>query len=171
MGAAVDAELPTPGAVAQLRPVLLADDLWAATRWVRLAWAGPTSWQTSLSEQSDDTVIVTGPGGSQRVFQPDSRNANHYFDQAGDYGVLTPTGGGTFTLTEQDGQITTFNSDGTLNYVQDTNGNKITASYTKGMLTSLKASTGQSLGIFAYNAAGLISSVTDSDGQCDNLRL
>ena len=59
---------------------------------------------------------------------------------------------------------TDYTSGGTLNYVQDTNGNRITAGYTGGLLTSLTASSGQSLTI-AYNTAGLISSVSDSTGR------
>ena len=50
------------------------------------------------------------------------------------------------------------------NYIQDTNGNRITAGYTGGQLTSLTDTSGASLTI-AYNAAGLIASVTSSDGR------
>ena len=69
--------------------------------------------------------------------------------------MLTSTGSGAYTLTEQDGTVTAYNADGTLDYVQDTNGNTITAGYTGGLLTSLTASCGQSFTL-AYNAAGLI---------------
>ena len=51
-----------------------------------------------------------------------------------------------------------------LNYVQDTNGNRITASYTNGLLTRLTHSSGQFLTL-AYNAAGLVSTITDSAGR------
>ena len=77
---------------------------------------------------------------------------------------MTPTSNGGFTLTEQDGTVTAYNPNGTLDYVEDTDGNTITAGYTNGLLTSLTASSGQSLNI-AYNAAGLIASVTDSAGR------
>ena len=77
---------------------------------------------------------------------------------------MTPTSNGGFTLTEQDGTVTAYNPNGTLDYVEDTDGNTITAGYTDGQLTSLTASSGQSLNI-AYNAAGLIASVTDSAGR------
>ena len=69
------------------------------------------------------------PSGGQRVFQPDSRPGSDYFDQPGDYGILTKGTGGTFTLQETNGQIEAFNADGTLNYIEDTNGNRITAGY------------------------------------------
>ena len=53
---------------------------------------------------------------------------------------------------------------GQVDYVQDTNGNRITAGYTGGLLTSLTHSDGQSLQI-AYNAAGRIVQVTDPFGR------
>src|SRR5439155_24648322 len=68
-----------------------------------------------------------------------------------------------FLLQEDDGTLTRFASSGSINYVQDTHGNKVNASYTRGLLTSLTATTGQSLTI-AHNGAGLIASVTDSTG-------
>ena len=40
------------------------------------------NWQYSLQKASDGTVTIFGPGGSQRLFQPDSRNGS-YFTQAG----------------------------------------------------------------------------------------
>ena len=75
-----------------------------------------------------------------------------------------PCSGGGYTLTELDGQVTAYNADGSLAYVQDTNGNRITAGYTGGLLTSLTHSSGQSLTL-AYNAAGLVSTITDSAGR------
>ena len=121
------------------------------------------NWQYSLSVASDSTVTVTMPSGVERIFQPDSRGAD-YFAEPGDEGILAQGAGGTFLLQESDGTIEAFNANGTLNYIQDTNGNRITAGYTGGQLTSLTSSSGGSLTI-AYNAAGLIQSVTTSDGR------
>ena len=53
---------------------------------------------------------------------------------------------------------------GKLSYVEDTNGNRITCTYTGGQLTGLAQSSGQYLHI-AYNSAGRINSVTDSVGR------
>ncbi len=68
------------------------------------------------------------PSGEQRIFQPDSRGSD-YFDQPGDHGILTKADDGTFTLQETNGEIEAFNANGTLDYIQDTNGNRITAGY------------------------------------------
>ena len=95
-----------------------------------LGYGWTDDWQYSLSVASDGTVTVTMPSGEQRVFQPDSRGSD-YFDQPGDYGILTEGAGGTFSLQETDGQIEEFNANGTLDYIQDTNGNRITAGYNR----------------------------------------
>ena len=135
-----------------------------------LGYGWSNDWQYSLSVASDGTVRVTMPSGEERIFQPDSRGSD-YFAQPGDHGLLTEGAGGTFILQESDGQVETFNANGTLNYLVDTNNNRVTAVYTGGKLTKLEASSGAptannvvgSLSI-AYNAAGLIASVTSSDG-------
>jgi hypothetical protein len=66
-------------------------------------------------------------------------------------------------VTELDGSITTFNANGTLNYVQDSNGSRITATYTNGLLTQLKASNGSFLAL--YYTSGHLTKVSDSTGR------
>ncbi|MCY2954337.1 MAG: DUF6531 domain-containing protein [Planctomycetota bacterium] len=121
------------------------------------------NWQTALSVAGDGTVVVTVPGGGQRVFQPDARSSD-YFAQAGDHGALTATGGGTFQLREPDGRLAAYRADGKLNFMEDTNGNRITAGYTDNLLTSLTHSSGRSLQI-AWNVAGRIERITDPFGR------
>src|SRR5262249_47574463 len=62
------------------------------------------------------------------------------------------------------GAITGFGADGKVAYIADTNGNRVAAGYTNGLLTSLVASAGQSLS-FTWNGAGRITSITDSTGR------
>jgi len=119
------------------------------------------NWQYSLQQASDGTITIFGPGGSQRIFQPDTRGG--YFAQAGDYGTLSSGIGGTYTLTEKSGIQYTYAANGTLSFIQDLNENQITLGYTGGLLTSLTHSSGQYIHI-AYNAAGLIQTVTDQLG-------
>ncbi|MCX6924165.1 MAG: hypothetical protein NT154_13285, partial [Verrucomicrobia bacterium] len=85
----------------------------------------------------------------------------NYFTQAGDHGTLSSLGGGAFQLSEVNGLAYIFSADGTLNYVVDPNGNRITAGYTGGQLTSLTHSSGQYLQI-GYFGNGRIQTVTDS---------
>ncbi|WP_175517724.1 RHS repeat-associated core domain-containing protein [Planctomicrobium piriforme] len=119
-------------------------------------------WQFSLEQLPDGTVIVHESSDSARSFQPDSRRAGAYFSQTGDAGVLKAVGGG-FELTETSGLKTRYNSAGQLEYIQDINGNRITAGYAGSQLTSLTSSSGGALTI-AYNAAGHVSQISDSAG-------
>jgi RHS repeat-associated protein len=167
---ATDIALPTPGKVSldfsrqYLAPIGSRQTLGP------LGYGWTDDWQYSLAVATDGTVTVNMPGGGQRIFQPDSRGTD-YFAQPGDYGTLLATGGGGFTLTETDGQIESFNADGTLGCIQDTNGNRIAAGYAGGQLTSLTSYSASSPDVplgsltIAYNSAGLITSVTSSDGR------
>ncbi|MHB9065961.1 MAG: RHS repeat-associated core domain-containing protein [Pirellulaceae bacterium] len=119
------------------------------------------SWDAHLTLDSDESVNVYQPGGSIRRFP--LLSGGGYSSQPGDYGTLATRSGGGYTLTEVAGQVTAFFADGRLDFVQDTNGNHITAGYTGGLLTSLTHSSGQSLTL-AYNAAGLVSTITNSVG-------
>ncbi len=128
-----------------------------------LGYGWTDNWQYSLSVGSDGTVTVTMPSGQERVFQPDSRSSA-YFSQPGDHGTLIGEFNGDFLLEEADGTTEAFNSNGTLNYIQDAQGNRVTAGYTSGQLTGLTSNSGASLSL-SYNSAGTIQSVTSSDGR------
>ena len=175
LASSVDASVPTPGL-----PLTFSRSF--GERISQRYALGPLgrgwshNWQYSLSQGSDGTITIFGPGGSQRVFQPDSRgpvaeplaqlsviSRNGYFAQAGDYGTLASAGGGAYTLTEKSGLLYYYRTDGKLGYVQDLNNNRITLGYIGGLLTSLTHSSGQNVQI-SYNGAGLIQTVTDSFG-------
>ncbi|GAH47477.1 unnamed protein product, partial [marine sediment metagenome] len=119
------------------------------------------NWDISLTEKEDDTVTIKGPFRSRRVFQPDFSGG--YFSQAGDYGQLVEIITGGYELTESNGVRYVFSAEGLLSYVVDTNGNRITAGYTNGLLSSLNHSSGQWLQL-AYNSAGRITSIKESSG-------
>ena len=157
LASSVDASVPAPGL-----PLVFSRSFGERIS-QRYAW-GPLgrgwshNWQYSLQQASDGTVTVTGPGGSQRVFQPDRRGG--YFNQAGDYGTIAPAGGGAYTLTEKSGLLYYYQPSGSLGYVQDLNNNRITLGYTGGLLTGLTHSSGQNIQL-GYNSAGLVQTVTD----------
>ncbi|QKS29606.1 MAG: tandem-95 repeat protein [Candidatus Accumulibacter similis] len=151
-------------------------------------WAN--NWQLSLATETGGTVKITDMTGTPRIFEPDRRppsagwsqahaaasltipgpaggpvlNNIRYTAAAGDHGILTSYVGGTFMLTESDGTQYYFRADGKLDFVRDTNDNRINCTYTGALLTGLTHSSGQSLTL-AYNGAGRITSVTDSDGR------
>src|SRR5262249_49191934 len=156
----VDASLPTPG-------LSLSFSRTFGNSMLDRNSVGPfgvgwsTPWQISLQTLADSPVIVSQSVSQQRFFQPDKRHTGAFFSQPGDAGNLQQLSDGSYVLTETNGQVTAFHPNGTLDYIQDTNGNRITAGYLGGKLTSLMHSSGAALAI-AYNSAGLISSITDS---------
>jgi YD repeat-containing protein len=79
--------------------------------------------------------------------------------------VLTLTDGA-YRLQEADGTVYQFNTNGTLDYVQDANANRITASYSNGRLVQLTDSNGEYLTL-GYNDHGQMISLTDSNGQTE----
>jgi RHS repeat-associated protein len=120
-----------------------------------------SEWDTHFSTDTNGNVTIYEDGG-QRLFTKQSDGT--YQSQTGDYGQLTLKQG-QYVLQESDGTLYAFRSDNQrLDYVQDTNGNRITAGYTGALLTSLVQSNGESLTL-SYNSQSDLSSITDSAGQ------
>jgi len=86
-----------------------------------------------------------------------------YQASPGDYDTLS-LNNGAYTLRDKQGTVYVFQPDGLLSYEQDTNGNRITATYNDGQLAKLTDSDGQSFA-FTYNAEGFISQLTDEAGR------
>jgi RHS repeat-associated protein len=158
-----DDALPTPGDLSLSFNRMFAQTIVGRDTPGPLGMGWSTPWQTSATIGTDGTVLINEPGGGVQIFQPDSRYTGVYLSQPGDTNTLSADGRGGYLLTEVGGMATDYTSAGLMNYLQDRDGNRITAGYTAGKLTTLTASSGQSLTI-AYNTAGLISSVTDSAG-------
>ena len=125
-------------------------------------WELNGPWLDHLTVQSQGTVSISQADGSQLLFQP--RSGGGFSSPAGDTDTLVALAGGFFSTRRQDGRITMFSPDGSVQYEQDAEGNRITATYTDGLLTGLTHSDSQSLQ-FAYNAAGRIIQVTGPSGQ------
>jgi YD repeat-containing protein len=133
------------------------------------------SWQTHLEEDENGNVTIFDLNSSLK-YQPDSRGG--YFSPKGDYSKLSKADG-LFTLKYSDGTIDKFRADGKLDYIEDLNGNRITAESTGNLLTRLSHNAGQFLQqwhpyrndyrshrntLFSYNAEQL-ASVTDIFGR------
>ena len=117
---------------------------------------------TSLLATTDSFGNVTiESSGKVRTFTLEPNLT--YQGAPGDAATLTLQNG-VYTLRENDGSLTVFNPNGTLNYTEDTNGNKITADYTGGLLTSFVDSTGDTI-TFTYNSQGRIIQETDPVGR------
>ncbi len=123
-----------------------------------IGWDDP--WDVSASVDAQGDVDIQSPG-SNEFFSP--LPGGGYAGEPGDYATLTEQYGA-FQLEEADGTITAFLPDGQLDYIQDLNGNRITAVYSGALLTSLTQSNGDAI-TFQYNNFGLISEVTDPEGR------
>jgi RHS repeat-associated protein len=157
---AVDAALPTPGSLSL-----------SFERWFRPGVAGRyqigtlglgwiNNWAITASMDGNGNVTIS-ESGALRYFA--LQDDGSYLGNWGDHGVLTKLSGGGYQLTEMDRSSTVFNADGTLHSIQDSNGNRITASYTAGLLSRLTASNGEFLTL-SYTK-GLLTQVTDSTGE------
>jgi RHS repeat-associated protein len=121
------------------------------------------NWQFHLTKRDDGTVVITDQTGTPRIFQPDSRYSGRYLAGPGDEGDLRVVAGD-YRLTEANGLVQVFSSNGHLSYIEDTNANRITAEYSGTRLSRLTHSSGGFLQ-FSYNAAGRITAVTDEHGR------
>ena len=129
LASAVDAQVQAPGLPLTLTRSFGTDIPWRF-RLGRFGWGWSDNWDWSLSVARDipgkpgqaGTVTLSGPGGSRRVFQPDSRPGRSYLAQPGDHATLTPLGSGEHSLEDDDGTLRRFRVDGRLDYLQDTHG-------------------------------------------------
>jgi RHS repeat-associated protein len=126
------------------------------------------NWDVHVEQLSNGDVIVHSLLRIKRYFKNDGSNLWHgtargtFTAGSGDHGVLTFSDG-KFRLAEKDGTVWQFRIDNLLDYVQDRNGNRVTAGYSAGKLTSITHSNGDQL-LFEYNAYGRIARLIDSRG-------
>ena len=123
-----------------------------------LGWT--TNWDMSTSVQSNGDVLLDLDGAAVYfALQPDGS----YQDTAGSQDGTLTLSNGAFQMVADDVSYQ-FNPNGTLSYVQDVYGNRITAAYNAaGRLASLTASNGASFTL-TYNSQGHLSQLTDSAG-------
>ena len=119
----------------------------------------PVWWEIRARTLADGRIEVVD-GGRHRFFQP--RGDGQYVGLAGDLGALLRTDGG-YELREPDGPVTVFDSEGRLAYVEDTNGNRVTAGYADGRLTTVTSSDGDTV-TYRYDR-GRVVEATDSVGR------
>ena len=160
--ASVDAAVPTPGLALTFERTYQ-PTISGRYQLGPLGYGWTDNWQISATTDSQGNVTVDDDGVSL-YFARESNGS--YLSPVGDVGALTLVNGD-YQLLENDGTLIALNSDGTFDFMQDSNGNRITAGYTDGQMTSLTDSNGAFLTL-AYTSQGLISTVTDSNGQVTN---
>jgi len=120
------------------------------------------SWQVDIFEEEEGDVILTQSGNRIR-FEPSERGG--YFSPPGIHLQLTQSEGA-FVLTSHSGTVVYFREDGKLDYMEDLNGNQITADYADDQLSVLTHSCGSFLA-FEYDGFGHISRISDQTGGRD----
>ncbi len=163
MEAARDAFAPAPGLPLTFERYFLPQP-------VRRARLGPLGrgwmhfYQITLYERSDGSVAIHGPSiGFDRSFQPDGRGG--YRAAPGDHATLVALSDGEFRLTEQNGLEYRFHADGQWHWIEDTNGNRLTASYdSQGRLIAITHSSGDQFA-FEYDSAGRLVTLIGQAGR------
>ncbi|MBN1390961.1 MAG: hypothetical protein JXA22_10010 [Candidatus Thermoplasmatota archaeon] len=122
------------------------------------------NWQYKLIEKDDGTVEISDMTGTPRIFHPDIRCTRRYLSQPGDPGELQELQQGGYRLKEKDGMIQVYLPDGKLDHCEDTNGNRISCTYSGDRLTRLTLGSGDFLEL-TYDSSGHITSVKDKVGR------
>ncbi|HEY1685428.1 MAG TPA: RHS repeat-associated core domain-containing protein [Tepidisphaeraceae bacterium] len=117
-------------------------------------------YAVAATADSSGNVTITD-GGQERLFIGQTNGTYQGVD--GDAATLS-LANGVYTLTETDGQISVFNTDGTLSYIQDPSGNREIYSYSDGNLISVISSNGDTYR-FAYDSNGRVTQATDPEGR------
>jgi RHS repeat-associated protein len=164
LDSAVDSAVTAPGVTLDLAR-RFASNVRArnSTGWFGRGWYTP--WQARLVvEDGGNLLKLVGEAGSARIFSRDTRNYG-YFAGVGDSSTLAPVGGGLYELRDPNGIVTRFRADGRIDYVQDPNGNRVTAAWDgAGRLQTLSHTSGDWISL-AYNGAGHVESVANSAGR------
>ena len=157
----VDAFLPAPGVTLEFSRHF-SSNLRARNSLGPFGHGWYTPWQATLVQNGTVAQLI-GEAGSARTFTY-STNGN-YLSATGDSSNLNSLGGGVAELHDPNGIVTRFRVDGKIDYVQDPNGNRVTAGYgSAGRLDILSHTSGASIAI-TYNGAGLVQTVSDSAGR------
>jgi len=119
----------------------------------------PAPWEMTATADSHGVVTVRA-GMAARRFTPE---AGVFLAAPGDYGTLSEVGSH-YELREKDGVALVFHDDGTLDYVEDPNGNTITFNYSGGQVTSITYPNGD-VETVTYNGQGRVASITDAVGR------
>ena len=156
-----DAFAPAPGLPLSFERYFLPAPQYRA-RMGALGYGWTHSFEITLQQRSDGTIVVNGPGGIDPVFEPGENG--RYVGTRGDHATLLPQPDGGFLLAEPSGLQTRFRPAGLFAYLRDTNGNQVTASYAGGRLSEVRLSSGDSF-TFAYDANGRLQRLTDHTGR------
>ncbi len=114
------------------------------------------NWQMHLATNNEGDIAIYDITGTPRIFD---KEGSIFKASKGDHGILTYSNG-IYYVTELNGTITTYLSNGLFSTIEDTNGNRVTATYNGTDLARLTHTNGRQI-IFTNNG-GRITSITDT---------
>ncbi|MEH7130795.1 DNRLRE domain-containing protein [Neobacillus drentensis] len=125
-----------------------------------------TNWERYLSDKGSGPITYVDEDSTRQIFG--EKVGGGYESPVGIYLDLAKNSDGTYTITDNDGTKTNFNSNRNISSIVDTNGNKTTFIYdTSGRLTKVQDASLRETAI-AYGTNGYVSSVTDPAGRVTN---
>ena len=129
-----------------------------------LGYGWTTNWDISATTMTNGDVLINDAGTSAYFsVQPNGS----FVPEAGDEGMTLTSVGGAYQLVASDGTTYMFSVNGGLDYIADSDGNRITADYNAGgQLISLTDFNGEYIDL-TYNAEGHLATLTDSSGQTE----
>ena len=122
-----------------------------------------TGLQNRLQVLSNGTVAIGTNVEEMRYFQPDSRKSGAFAASSGEFGELTRLTDGSYEVREAEGLLRSFNSAGQWTKLVDSHGNRLTLTYSAGLLARMDHSSGAWLR-FSHNAQQLIERIDSSSG-------
>jgi RHS repeat-associated protein len=155
----LDASFPTPGLPLSFHRVAFLS-IWRRSRLGPMGRGWSHMYEFTASQSADGSVVIAGPGGEARIFRD---NGGGYRSQTGDHGRLMQVSE-KFELTENDGLVRTFGTDGSLESIVDRRGTKLTMIYVSGLLTEIRHSSGSRLALM-YDPDGRLTTVRDPAGR------
>jgi RHS repeat-associated protein len=157
LAVAVDAYVPAPGIPLEFRRHV-------PNNAPAYPYMGPLgrgwfhNYDLKLEEYTDGRVALRN-----RIFKSNADGS--YTASPGDYGLLTRDSDGTFQIREKNGLIYRFRSDLRFDYMEDLNGNRISAIYdASNHLVEIRHSCGKSF-FLEYDTGGRIIRLTDHAGR------
>jgi RHS repeat-associated protein len=163
---ATDASFPSPGLSLDFTRSF-PTSVGGQYRLGRLGRGWVDNWDITLTSESgstpptDGTSVFLHIGGAAREFAPTNASTTIYIPVLGGEEDVLTFDGTRFVLTEHEGAVTAFRTDGQLDNLQDPGGTGVTAAYDgNNHLIALNHSDGRAL-TFTWNAAGQLATVTD----------
>jgi RHS repeat-associated protein len=123
----------------------------------------PDPYNLSLEVDADGNVGI-GNAEGRAVYLLESNGA-YVAGSSASLGTLTKGADGSYTLAGAAGGLEVYSPAGALEYTQDANGNRTTATVTNGLVTALSAADGDVTTLGYYPGTGEVQQLTDPTGR------